>query len=160
MKCFVLVLLLVLVTLCGCGNSPSSSSGFSYSTTPKTTAVSSSTTARVAASLELQDWNWHHEYEYAIAEGQVKNTSNKNLDNIEAVITWYTADGTFITSDSALIEYNPILPGQTSPFTVYATYNPAMDKASPDFKFLMGGSIEWHKAATPTTTSAPVPPTT
>ena len=52
--------------------------------------------------------------------------------------------GGFITSDDALIDYNPILPGQTSPFKAMATENPAMRKASIDFKELMGGSIEWR----------------
>jgi hypothetical protein len=45
------------------------------------------------------------------------------------------------SSDDALIDYNPILPGQKSPFKVYATWNPAMDNASISFKFMGGKSI-------------------
>ena len=45
-----------------------------------------------------------------IVEGRVENISGNGLKNIEAVTNWYAADGTLITSDSAIIEYNSILP--------------------------------------------------
>ena len=45
-----------------------------------------------------------------------------------------------------LIEYNPILSGQTSPFEVMARHNPAMHNARLEFKTLMGGTIEWRDA--------------
>jgi len=54
------------------------------------------------------------------------------------VATFYDANGGFITTSDALIDYNPILPGQTSPFKVMKTENPAMKKASVEFKYLMG----------------------
>lgn len=117
----------------------------STSTSPISDNTSTIITITPTHQLELQSWSWHSEYGYAIAEGQVKNISDESLKNVEVVITWYTEDYTFITSDSALIEYNPILPGQTSPFKVYATYNPAMFKAGIDFKFFMGGTISWIK---------------
>lgn len=64
------------------------------------------------APLRLLSWRWGEEYSYAIAEGQVRNVSAASLKNVTAVVTWYTASGEMITSDSALIEYNPIMPGQ------------------------------------------------
>ena len=66
---------------------------------------------------------------FVIAEGQVNNISNRNLENIQAVVSFFTSDGTFITTGDALIEYNPILPGQTIPFKVMKRFNPAMDTA-------------------------------
>ena len=96
--------------------------------------------------LELVSWNWTTKYDkYAIIEGLVKNISTENQKNVEVVITFYDKNGRFITSETALSEYNPILPGQTSPFTVYADYNPAMrrEKTQIDFKRLLGGSIKW-----------------
>jgi hypothetical protein len=79
---------------------------------------------------------------YYIVEGQVRNISGSSLKDIEAVASWYAADGTFITSDSAIIEYNPILPGQTSPFKAMSTANPKMAKYAVEFKLLFGPTVE------------------
>ena len=78
---------------------------------------------------------------YHIVEGQVKNISDEPLRNVAVVATWFDANDGFITSDDALIEYNPILPGQTSPFKTMTTSNPAMKKYTVSFKELMGGQI-------------------
>jgi hypothetical protein len=91
--------------------------------------------------LELVDWRWSTEYGYAKAEGRVKNISGDSLEHVQAVVTWETKAGDFITSDSTLIEYDPILPDQTSPFTLMARENPAMHTAYVQFKYLLGGAI-------------------
>lgn len=96
--------------------------------------------------LELVSYSWHTEYDYAIYEGTVKNISSESLENVVAVVSFFDKKGTFITSSEALIKYNPILPGQISPFKVMKTQNPQMDKAGVEFKFLMGGSIPHKKA--------------
>lgn len=95
------------------------------------------------AELELGDWRWGQSGAgaYALVEGQVTNVSGRPLKYVLALAEFYTGDGTFITSDNALIDYNPILPGQTSPFKVYATWNPAMQSANLSFKFMGGESI-------------------
>lgn len=95
--------------------------------------------------LELQSWHWGESYSYAIAEGTVKNISGDSLKNVTAVIQFYDKDGTFITSAEALIDYNPILPNQISPFKAMATYNPAMKKAGVEFKNLLGGTLEFRE---------------
>ncbi len=97
--------------------------------------------ARKSSLLEVRAWKFYIEYKYAKVTGLVKNISNKPLSNVVAVVNFYDQRGNFIKSDSALIEYNPILPGQTSPFKVLTTANPAMVKSSLSFKFLMGGKI-------------------
>ena len=78
---------------------------------------------------------------YAIVQGEVENISGAALKNVAAVATWYDKDGGFITSDTTLIDYNPILPGQRSPYKVMSRHNPAMAKYGIDFKSLMGGAI-------------------
>jgi hypothetical protein len=95
--------------------------------------------------LLLLNWSWSQEHGYAIVEGEVKNISSHNLDNIEAVASFYTAADRFITTADALIDFNPILPGQTSPFKAMANWNPEMSKARIDFKELMGGTVQWKK---------------
>jgi hypothetical protein len=94
--------------------------------------------------LELVSYSWHIEYGYAILEGQVRNVSLQPLKNVTAVGSFYDANNGFITSSDALIAYNPVLPGQTSPFKVMASQNPAMKKAGVAFKHLMGGSIPFR----------------
>jgi hypothetical protein len=78
---------------------------------------------------------------YITVNGQVKNISGQSLENVTAVIEYYDANDNFVTSDSALIDYNPILPGQTSPFSVITRDNPAIKRYSTSFKFLLGGTI-------------------
>lgn len=106
--------------------------------------------------LELQAASWHSEYGYAIFEGAVKNVSAKSLDGVEAVATFYDKDGGFITSDSAMVDYQPILPGQTTPFKVMGTWNPAMKSANVEFKHILGGTIAC-KEAPPKPKSKPQP---
>ena len=96
--------------------------------------------------LELLDWNWSESYGYVEARGQIKNISGESLRNVQAIVSFYDGNGGFITSSSALTQFNPILPGQTSPFSVPETHNPAMKKANIQFSYLMGGKIPtYHK---------------
>jgi hypothetical protein len=91
--------------------------------------------------LLLLSNKWRIEYGYAIMEGQVMNISGQRLENVEAVATFYDAKGEFVTSDNAVIDYNPILPGQKSSYKVTVACNPAMRKGGVEFKYLGGGSI-------------------
>lgn len=72
-----------------------------------------------------------------IVEGQVKNISSQSLKNVTAVVTWYDKADGFIKSDDALVEYNPLLAGQTSPFKTMSSSNPAMSKYTAEFKTLL-----------------------
>ncbi len=82
---------------------------------------------------------------YIVVEGEIKNISAEPLDNVDAVATFYDDTGKFVTSDSALIEYRPLLAGQTSPFKVAARWNPAISKWKVDFKYFNGAKIPTRK---------------
>ena len=82
---------------------------------------------------------------FVYIRGEVKNISNGRLDHVMAVGTWRTSAGEFIRSDDALIDYDPIMPGQISPFETIGTYNPQMSKCSLAFKELLGGEIPTTK---------------
>ncbi len=77
----------------------------------------------------------HLDEHFAIVQGQVQNISKSSMRRVIAVVSWYTADGSFITSDDAEVDYNPILPGQVSPYKVFSTANPQMEKYIVEFKF-------------------------
>lgn len=78
---------------------------------------------------------------YMYVEGQVKNLTDRPLRNVQVVATWYGSDDTFITSDTGLVEFNPLLPGQTSPFKTMTRRNPSMSRFSVSFKQLLGGEL-------------------
>lgn len=107
--------------------------------------VAAAERARAGAHLEVLSWKWSHSSGYAIAEGQVRNISGSRMENVMAEVTWRAADGTFITSEDALISLNPILPGQTSSFRVMGRWNPAMQSGNLQFKYLMGGAIPTYR---------------
>lgn len=104
-------------------------------------ANQSSETIDITPKLQLLDYSQKREYDYIIVEGQVKNISSEKLENVEAVVEYYDENDNFIKEDSALIEYNPILPGQTSSFKVMGTDNPEIKRYAVSFKDLMGGKI-------------------
>ncbi len=83
----------------------------------------------------------NHEYGFIVCEGFVENISGGAMESIEAVALFFDATGTPITSDSALIDYDPLLAGQQSPFSIYGTYNPAITKWRIEFKEFFGGTI-------------------
>jgi hypothetical protein len=91
--------------------------------------------------LELINWNWHEDYGYAKVEGMVKNLTSETLNTVEVVSNFYTNDDKFIASDSTLIEYQALLPGQSSPFKALEKWNPEMTKCSIEFKTFGGNKI-------------------
>jgi hypothetical protein len=105
-------------------------------------AIKAKEKLRAEAILERISFKWYQSSRsYVTAEGEVKNISGVPLRNVMAVITYRTKEGDFITYDRALIEYNPIMPDQKSPFKVITTYNPLMDTAYLEFQFLSGEKI-------------------
>ncbi|HEX3869427.1 MAG TPA: FxLYD domain-containing protein [Pirellulales bacterium] len=74
-------------------------------------------------------------------EGQVTNISDRPLSNVEAVAIFKTSNGQFVKSDQAMLTYNPIMPGQTSPFLVITTGNPMISNCTVSFKTLFGGAL-------------------
>ncbi len=93
------------------------------------------------AELLLDSLNLHHGNTVIYAEGLVSNLSDHALKGIEAVAIFYAKDMTFISSESSFISYDPLLPKQSSPFKVYASYNPRIAYVSVSFKYFIGTSI-------------------
>lgn len=70
---------------------------------------------------------------FITVEGQVQNTSNESIKYVKATVTWYDAAGQFVTKEDSYIDYDPILPGQISPFDVIVQRNPAMSRFDVEF---------------------------
>jgi hypothetical protein len=150
---FILALILGAVGMSMGGSSPSAPARSTTTSAPAVTPSSASTapaiavrpSAPAAPTYELALIS-SRGYEsdgggYHIVEGRVKNVSDQSLKNVAAVATWFDKDGEFIKSDDALVDYNPILPGQISPFKTMSSTNPAMTKYTVEFKTLFGGSL-------------------
>lgn len=93
------------------------------------------------AVLRLDDSKYTRSAGYVVTEGRITNISSDSQKYVVAVIQWFDENDGFVTSDEAVIDYNPILPGQTSPFSIHTVYNPAMESAIVTFKKGLGGTI-------------------
>lgn len=76
--------------------------------------------------------------------GALRNISGAVQRNVQIVIQWVDSAGTTQSSDSALIEFNPILVDQESPWKVIATYNPAFTKYKISIAQLGGGTFRYR----------------
>jgi hypothetical protein len=152
---FIGLVILVMIFSRGCGDDkiPSktdSSTGATSTQSQFTTpAPAPSTVPETSASepkLELQSFRWGESEFGGVAKlsGSVKNISNEKLDDVEVVGLFSDKNGELITSNDVLIAYNPILPGQISPFEVMVPWNPTMKTADVNFKELIGGTIAWR----------------
>jgi hypothetical protein len=94
--------------------------------------------------LELLSWRWSEANTYLTAEGEVKNISDESMDNIEVIVSFYASNDVFVKSAEALVDYNPIMPGQTSPFKAMTPSNPVIQKARIQFKKMFSGTIPYR----------------
>jgi len=78
---------------------------------------------------------------YVYVQGEVKNISDESLADVEAVISVYTSEGKLFSSDSRLIDKNPLLPGQTSFFLVGTDGDETAKRYRLWFRFSSGDEI-------------------
>jgi len=85
---------------------------------------------------------------YITCEGFVRNISTSAIENVTAVVVFTDPEGKPLSSDDALIAYNPLLPEQESPFKIVTRLNPAFTNARIEFKELLGGQIKTRDDST------------
>lgn len=90
--------------------------------------------------LEVLSWRCDTEYGYSFVKGEVKNISDKKLGNVSVLGTFRSETGELITTAEALLDYNPIMPGQTSPFKAGTPTNPLIKNCGVSFKNLIFGT--------------------
>jgi len=62
-------------------------------------------------------------------QGEVKNTGSVPLGGpqpVRIIATFRNASGAFVSVSEAFLDYNPLLPGQVSPFSNYGNANPTI----------------------------------
>ena len=63
------------------------------------------------------------------------------ISNAVAIGIFRTSSGELVKKAEALLDYNPIMPNQTSPFEAGTSDNPEIKKCTVSFKRLLGGQI-------------------
>jgi len=108
--------------------------------TPSTATGSVSAWESTAPKLQLNQWTWEKARgNYVQVRGEVQNVSGEKLEYVKAVVSFYDADGTFISSERGYMDFKTLMPGQVTPFEFPADYNPAMSTATIQFAAGVGG---------------------
>lgn len=87
---------------------------------------------------------------YMQCDGEVKNLTSTPIQHVKALVSYYDKQRTFVTSDGALIAFNPLMPGQRSPFKILTPYHPHFSQFGISFTTLWGTPIAAQEQATPT----------
>jgi len=106
------------------------------------------------ADLILEGWHFRSEDGWVHVRGRVTNNTGERLANVMVVAQFFTASGQFVKTAEAVVDFNPILPGQTSPFHAWTSGNPAIARATISFSRPLGGTFslatrEEYEAPTP-----------
>jgi hypothetical protein len=75
---------------------------------------------------------------HVAVRGEVRNITAQQLERTLVTVTWRDENGQFITSGVALIDEDPILAGDTSPFEVVSTWTRQMATYDVRFTTLRG----------------------
>jgi len=70
--------------------------------------------------------------------GSVRNVSGHTLQHVQVVIALATDDGMPQSSTYGPIDYDPLLPDQESPWTIYPSFNPALTQYRVTFRTATG----------------------
>jgi hypothetical protein len=123
----------------------------SYSSV-SSSSLTTSPTPDYGTPLELLSYRAERGYSFITIHGEVKNISSEKMEDVAAIVEFRDKSGTLIKSDEGIIEYNPIMPGQTSPFTVMSSDNPLMTNYHVAFKHIFGDSIPFKDSVKPPAT--------
>ena len=101
------------------------------------TAVSKS----LAPQIRSTQYRSEREQGYATITGIAANLTDKPIKNVEALVEFFDRDGSFVKSESALIDLPMLRAGEDSPFTVQARDMPSIRAYRVRFRELLGASI-------------------
>lgn len=110
-----------------------------FSTQPSAPAPSAP--ASTEPKLKKGSENFRFEDGYCIVDGEVTNISSDKISDVEAVTTFYDKAGNVVKTTDALIKYNPITAGQTSPYETMDTENPVIKTEKTTFASIGGEAI-------------------
>lgn len=74
-------------------------------------------------------------------QGEIQNTSSNSFGQIEIDEVFHDSKGNFISSNTAFLKFNPLLPQQTSTFDSYGSNNPVITSVQIAPGIQLGGAI-------------------
>ena len=82
---------------------------------------------------------------YAMIEGRAKNVSRVSLDAVLVVGAFSTADNQPLGSESTYLDIRPLLPNQSSGFTIYGPTNPEYGRCAVEAFMVGGRQVRWKR---------------
>jgi hypothetical protein len=95
--------------------------------------------------LHVLAFSCSNEDGYAHVRGEVRSLASRPIENLMVIGELRQADGTLIKTAEAMVEYDPLMPGQASPFHALTPHNPLATNCGLAFKTLWGGQIAYTK---------------
>ncbi len=111
-------------------------------TTTEPQAISA---AAPRAQLRLRSWRCYEEYGFQHIEGRVTNQTDRAFNNDLVVASFETSAGRLVKNETALVQFQPLMPGQTSPFTLVAIGNPQIDRCEIGFQIMSGPALSFDR---------------
>ncbi len=96
--------------------------------------------------LRLLSSRGETEYDYVTVQGEVQNNTTEKLDSVWVLVSHYDKSGQLVTTDKSIIDYQPLMPGQTSPFKAMTRHNPLMATYKIAFQQGFGGELDYIDA--------------
>ncbi len=92
----------------------SASVGPAHAQAPATVAIVAVTCAVFTGAGEIE------------VEGEVRNISSRPINNLMLSAVFNGPDGQFVSTSDLLVKFDPVMPGQVSPFDGFGNYNPVV----------------------------------
>lgn len=108
---------------------------------PKRVAEKPRSAAPPEPELKIKSWRCDIEENYTYVRGEVKNLTDQKIEHVLAVATYKNKAGELVKSDDALVEFDPLMPGQTSPFEVITRNNPEITNCELNFATMRGRQL-------------------
>lgn len=94
--------------------------------------------------LAVLSWDWEVDGNDARIAGEALNVGDAPLSRVVVVANLYDAEGRFVASDHARLEFDPLAPGRRSPFEVRVRWKEGMAAAELAFREVSGRRIPWE----------------
>jgi hypothetical protein len=78
---------------------------------------------------------------YCHVEGDIRNASARAFDGVLASVRWFDKNGRQVGADDALVEADPLRPGETSRFRASTGCSPAIATYALSFRLLDGSPL-------------------
>lgn len=91
--------------------------------------------------LKVHSWRCSNEHGFVKVHGAVTNQSDRAINRLMVTAIYTTGNGDVVKTSDAMVDFQPLLPGQRSPFSTMTTDNPAIRSCNVTFRTMSGGEV-------------------